>query len=196
MTSFDVAIVGAGVHGASAAYNLTQRGVRVVVFERTVPAGGPTGRSSAVVRAYYTNRFLAEVARDSIRMFTDFADLTGGGDSGFRRVGGAFLHTADDREQSRTVVRELKALDIMAEWIRADALSGVLPGFVCDDVAVAVWEPDAGYADPAGTTLGLMSKAVKAGAVLHSHSPVQLLQPHSEHVVLTTDTDTFRADRA
>src|SRR5688572_7500702 len=41
--TFDVGIIGAGIHGASAAYHLASRGLRVVIFERDVPAGGPTG---------------------------------------------------------------------------------------------------------------------------------------------------------
>ena len=79
MSSYDVAVIGAGVHGASVAFHLANRGVRTVVIERTSPAGGPTGRSSAIVRAYYTNAFLAAVARDSIAMFRDFERHTGRG---------------------------------------------------------------------------------------------------------------------
>jgi hypothetical protein len=33
----------------------------VVVIERTTAGRGPTGRSSAICRAYYTNTFLASV---------------------------------------------------------------------------------------------------------------------------------------
>ena len=79
-----------------AAYHLTERGLRVAVFERTVPAGGPTGRSSAIVRAYYTNQFLAEVAKDSMEIFKHFGELTDGADSGFRQTGGAFLHAQSE----------------------------------------------------------------------------------------------------
>lgn len=57
METFDVGIIGAGIHGASAAYHLALRSARTVVFEKDVPAGGPTGRSSGICRAYYTNEF-------------------------------------------------------------------------------------------------------------------------------------------
>jgi glycine/D-amino acid oxidase-like deaminating enzyme len=49
--SFDVGIIGAGIHGASAAFHLAGRGVRTVVFEKGSPASGPTGRSSGACRA-------------------------------------------------------------------------------------------------------------------------------------------------
>ncbi|MEV0567499.1 FAD-dependent oxidoreductase [Dactylosporangium sp. NPDC050588] len=73
----EVGIVGAGVHGLSAAYHLARRGVSTVVFERGTRAAGPTGRASGVVRSYYTNPFLAEVARDSTAVLADFADQVG-----------------------------------------------------------------------------------------------------------------------
>ena len=83
----DVAVIGAGIHGASAAYHLAKAGAQVTVIERLTPAGGPTGLSSGVCRAYYTNPFLAEAARDSIRMMADFAEIGQGHDSGYRRTG-------------------------------------------------------------------------------------------------------------
>src|SRR3954470_21402206 len=91
---YDVAVIGAGVHDASAAYHLAQRGLRCVVLERGHPADGPTtGRSSAVCRAFYTNEFLAYVSQESMRILDDFATAVGGA-SGFHRTGALFLHAA------------------------------------------------------------------------------------------------------
>ncbi|MGZ4150357.1 MAG: FAD-dependent oxidoreductase, partial [Actinomycetota bacterium] len=52
MAKTDVVVIGAGVHGAAAAFHLARRGASVVLVERAAPAGGPTGRSSAICRAY------------------------------------------------------------------------------------------------------------------------------------------------
>ncbi|MEU7875286.1 FAD-dependent oxidoreductase [Dactylosporangium sp. NPDC049140] len=41
--SYDVEIVGAGVHGLTAAYHVARRGASTVVFERGRRAAGPTG---------------------------------------------------------------------------------------------------------------------------------------------------------
>jgi sarcosine oxidase subunit beta len=49
--SYEAGTIGAGIHGASIAHHLARAGTSVVVVERDVPAGGPTGRSSAVWRA-------------------------------------------------------------------------------------------------------------------------------------------------
>jgi glycine/D-amino acid oxidase-like deaminating enzyme len=196
MESYDVAVIGAGIHGASAAYHLTDRGLRVAVFERTVPAGGPTGQSNAIVRAYYTNQFLAEIAKDGMEIFQNFAELTDGADCGFRQTGGAFLHPESDAGQCREVVAQLSETGVNAEVIEPDALAELLPGVELDDIAVGVWEPDAGYADPAGTTAGLMSKAVKDGATLRTATTVRRLELRGDHVVVTDDSGgVTRADR-
>ena len=163
MDTFDVAIVGAGVHGASIAFHLSSRDVSVAIFERTTPAGGPTGRSSAICRAYYTNVFLAETARDSIAMFQRFEELTGV-DAGFRRTGMMFLHPQEDAETMRASVDRLNGLGIETELLEGDALAARLPGFSLADIGVGAFERDAGYADPHATTNGLFRMAVRNGA--------------------------------
>ncbi len=55
MESLDIVVVGAGMHGASVAYSLASRGHKPRVYERGPVAGGPTARSGAICRAYYTN---------------------------------------------------------------------------------------------------------------------------------------------
>jgi sarcosine oxidase subunit beta len=51
MMTADVVVIGAGVNGASTAYNLVKRGLKnVVVIEKYLLASGGTGRSAALVR--------------------------------------------------------------------------------------------------------------------------------------------------
>src|ERR687892_342658 len=107
MDRFDVAVIGAGVHGVSAAYHLASRGVRTVVFEREAPALGPTGRSSGICRAYYTNPFLARMAWESIGMLRRFEEITGGHDAGFRETGFLFLQRDEHRAQVSEVLGRL-----------------------------------------------------------------------------------------
>ena len=47
----EVIVVGAGIAGAATAFFLAERGVRTALVERWRPAGGPTGRSSALTSA-------------------------------------------------------------------------------------------------------------------------------------------------
>ena len=162
MTAFDVAVIGAGVHGASVAFHLAGRGVRTVVIERSAAAGGPTGRSSAIVRAYYTNAFLASVARDSIGMFRDFEQHTGRS-SGFRETGLLVLHPPEDEATVREVVPRLNEQGIPTDLLEPQQVVAEWPAFDLDGIAIAAFERDAGYADPVLTTQGMLERARELG---------------------------------
>jgi sarcosine oxidase, subunit beta len=160
---FDVGVIGAGIHGASAAFHLAGRGLRVVVFERGAPAGGPTGRSSAICRAYYTNAFLAGCARDSIDMFRRFPELTGE-ESGFRHTGLLFLHPPEDAARVEENARQLNELGVEVDVLDTEEIARRHPSFDLDGIAVGAWERNAGYADPALATGGLFKRALELGA--------------------------------
>jgi glycine/D-amino acid oxidase-like deaminating enzyme len=177
VTGYEVAIIGAGIHGASAAYHLARAGMRVVVLERLTPAGGPTGLSSGVCRAYYTNQFLAEAARDSIRMMADFDEIGRGHDSGFRRTGLLFLHPPSDVDDVTDNAARLNELGIRVDLYAGDDLRREFPQFVVDDIGIGAFELDAGYADPAGTTAGMLAGAIAAGAELRARTDVGGISP-------------------
>ena len=175
----DIAIIGAGVHGASAAYHLARAGASVTVIERLTPAGGPTGLSSGVCRAYYTNGFLAEAARDSIRMMADFESVAPGHDAGFRRTGLLFLHPPKDVDEVTQNAARLNELGIRVELYSGEDLQREFPQFVLDDIGIGAYEVEAGYADPAGTTAGMVAGAIAAGATLKAHTQVREIRPRT-----------------
>jgi glycine/D-amino acid oxidase-like deaminating enzyme len=176
MDTVDVGVIGAGIHGAAAAFHLASSGAAVCVFDRTTAAGGPTGRSSAICRAYYTNAFLAECARDSIAMFRDFQELTGR-DAGFRRTGLLFLHPPEDADAMRSAVVRLNELGIATDVLSRDELAAAYPAFDLTGIGVAAFEHDAGYADPSASTLGLLDGARSMGAEARLGRAVTRLEP-------------------
>jgi sarcosine oxidase subunit beta len=179
MTGFDVGVIGAGVHGASVAYHLAARGATTVVLDKGPPAGGPTGRSSAVCRSYYTNEFLAKAARDSIRMLADFGSLTNGGDAGFRRTGALFLHPPEDIPEATETAARLNDLGIRTELLDPEEIGSRFPGFDLFGIGIGAWDADAGYADPAGTTVGLLKRAVELGAEARVRQAVSAIEPRA-----------------
>jgi glycine/D-amino acid oxidase-like deaminating enzyme len=175
--SFEVGIIGAGVHGAAAAHHLARRGVATVVVDRGMPAGGPTGRSSAVCRAFYTNTFLAGVARDSIDMLAHFEEVVPGGYSGFRRTGCLFLHADEDRADVEHTATALNGIGVRVDVLTANDLADDFGDLDRRGVGVAVWEPGGGYADPTGTTTGLLDSAVSRGARRRLGHAVTRIEP-------------------
>ena len=194
MTAYDVAVIGAGVHGSSAAFHLANRGVRTAVIERNSPAGGPTGRSSAICRAYYTNAFLASVARDSIAMFRDFEQHTGR-DSGFRETGLLVLHPPEDEGTVREVVPRLNEQGIPTDLLEPQEVAGGWPDFDLDGIAVAAFERDAGHADPVLTTQGLFERARELGAEALLGHPVTAIEQHGDAWTVRADDTSIAAER-
>jgi glycine/D-amino acid oxidase-like deaminating enzyme len=163
VSAFEVVIIGAGIHGASAAFHLAREGVRVAVLERGFPASGPTGLSSAICRAYYTNPFLAGVARDSIAMLAELPDHTGGREAGFHRTGFLYLHEEADAPDVATTVARLNELGIRVDLLDLGGVADAFPSVDTTGLGVAAFEHDAGYADPTLATTALLDAARDAG---------------------------------
>ncbi len=82
----DVIIIGGGIHGASLAFNLAVRGVKVIVLEKQFVGAGATGRSSGLVRMHYDTEVDSRLAWESFAFFRDWRERVGG-ECGFTRTG-------------------------------------------------------------------------------------------------------------
>src|SRR5262245_53519267 len=63
--SVDRMVVGAGIAGASTAGFAARGGLRVVVVDRGLPAGGASGRTAGYIRCHYANPPEAHFAVES-----------------------------------------------------------------------------------------------------------------------------------
>jgi sarcosine oxidase subunit beta len=157
-----IVVAGAGVVGASIAYNLALRGAEQVVLADTGRvAGGATGKALGGVRQQFTTAAEVALARASVRFFESL------GEPLFQQVGYLFLATTDDG-----------ARDLDARW-RLQRELGVpvepvdpsfVPGLRVDDVAAAVFCAEDGVADPAGITRELVRRAVDLGVELREET--------------------------
>ncbi len=161
----DAIIVGAGVHGASLAFHLAERGVRPLVLEQAVVAGGATGRSSGLVRMHYDVEAEARLAWRSHAYYSDWATRVGG-ECGFTTVGFLQLVPPDEVASLRANTAMLQRIGISTEIVDAAAVRRLMPGIAIADGQVAALEPLSGYADPTQTSGSLMAAAVACGARL------------------------------
>ena len=107
--TFDVLIIGGGAHGASLAFHLSRRGVKVAVLEKNHLASGATGRSSGLVRMHYDLEAEARLAWEAFQWFRDWKERVGGV-CGFTRTGFIQLVAAKNWMLSKQIRKCLSVL--------------------------------------------------------------------------------------
>jgi len=171
--SADVIIIGAGVHGTSLAFHLARRGVKVVVLEKKFVAAGATGCSSGLVRMHYDVRQDAELAWASFQYFRNWKEMVGEGTSvspsvgcGFTRTGFLQLVAPLDAATLKANVSMHQEIGIPVVIVKPDDIHRLAPSFESDDIELAAYEPESGYAMPSDAANSFMNMARQNGARL------------------------------
>jgi sarcosine oxidase subunit beta len=161
----DAIVIGAGVHGASLAFHLAQRGLKPTVLEKKFVAAGATGRSSGLVRMHYDVRQDTELAWVSFQYFRNWREKVGG-DCGFTRTGFIQLVAPGDQAALRSNVAMHQDIGVPVSLIDAADVRRLAPAFATDDIEVAAYEPESGYAMPSDTAAAFINAAREKGARL------------------------------
>jgi sarcosine oxidase subunit beta len=160
----DVIVVGAGVQGASLAFQLAKRGAQVLVVEREATGAGATGRSSGFVRMHYDLESDARLAWLSFPYFLDWADRVGAGDCAYVQTGFLQVFPPALADAVRANVAAHQAIGIDTRTVTPQEIAELVPGVVLDGIEIGAYEPQSGYADPSGTAAGFLEAARRLGA--------------------------------
>src|SRR5574341_1535477 len=163
--TFDAIVIGAGVMGASIAYNLSQRGLKVLILERQSIAVGATGASSGLVRMHYDVEVDSALAWASFHFFKNWRERVGG-ECGFKRTGFLQIVAPEKNDQLRGNVKMQKRIGILTDVVTAQEVKKIAPMFKTDDFELAAYEPESGYADPVLVTNSFITNAKACGSVL------------------------------
>ena len=160
-TVADIVIIGGGIVGCSAALHMArQKSARVIVVEKGSLASGMTKRSGALAHAFFTREPEAQWARAGLRQFQNWHELTGAS-CGFTKTGCALVAGANET-----------ARFAHAPAISLSELSDRQPGMRIDDLALAAFDADAGYADPMQATQTLAARAKELGVIFKTGTQV------------------------
>jgi sarcosine oxidase, subunit beta len=171
----DVLIVGAGVIGASTAFQLSRLGAgTVAVLDRAAAGSGMSSRSSALIRMHYTFPPEVDLAVRSDAHFDAWPDLVGR-PSCVRRTGFVRIVAPGEEEQLRRNVAMQREHGARAEVINASELARLAPGLATADVGCAAWEERGGYGDGAIVAGDLIAAARERGVLYQPHVPVRSL---------------------
>ncbi len=178
---YDAVIIGGGIMGCSSALQLARRGLKVALLEKDTIGAGPTGKSSSIIRQHYSNELTARMALYSLGVFQDFANQVGG-ESGFTQTGFIALAPKGDSEGLRSNVALQRAVGIQTELISAAELRDLVPGLETNDIVVAAYEPQSGYADPYLTVTSYAQAARSAGVTVLQETAVTGINFDGERV--------------
>jgi sarcosine oxidase, subunit beta len=172
----DIVILGAGVMGASIAFQLAKRKAgRVVVIDKDHVGHGGSGRSSALIRMHYTYPPEVQLALLSLNIFQTWKDVVGEpGD--FRRTGFIRIVAPHERERLRANVEMQSKIGVNVRLITRQELHELEPDWHLDDVDVAAYEPDSGYGDGASVANDFLSRARDMGVTYLPRTTVTQLR--------------------
>ncbi|MGZ9929421.1 NAD(P)/FAD-dependent oxidoreductase [Streptomyces sp. NC-S4] len=139
----DVAVVGGGIIGLATAERLSARGLAVAVIDPAGIAGGATGASGGLVRAFDLSASRRESAAAALDVYLRRGHR--GTWPAMSRQGSLSLVARGDLPQAAAVVADLGTAGHEAEILTARDLATRFPALDVPDDLVAVHEPNAGW---------------------------------------------------
>lgn len=199
----DVAIVGAGYTGLSAALHLAEKGVRVAVLEANRVGWGASGRNGGQIHSgqrqdpeWFEARYGQDAAKDYFALGEAAKKLVHNLISQHKidcDLKSGLLHAAHKKSYVQDFRDHVSVMNDRYEhplsWIERDEAAERLG---TDAYFGAVYDSSAGHLHPLKFALGLADAARAAGAIIFETTPVQGISDW-QNPVLTTPKGTMRA---
>ena len=172
----DVAVLGAGVIGASTALALAQRGMRVALVDRDageLAAPSASWASAGGVRSQNRKSPEWPLTRAAAALWPTLGAAL---EADLEWVQGGHLHLAESEAEAELVAARVAreaAGGIAIEFVEGAALRAIVPGIGAGAIAGA-FTPRDGQANPPRTALAFRAAAVRAGCVLRLGEPAAL----------------------
>jgi sarcosine oxidase len=194
-TRFDVIVAGVGAMGAAACFHLTRRGARVLGLERFgIPheLGSSGGHTRLIRLAYFEHPDYVPLLRHA---YGNWHELES-------RVGRKVLHQTGavyiGPPEGHLVAGSLQAAvahGIEHEMLSPAAVAERCGPFELPEGFAAFYEPAAGFLLAGEAIASHAELALAGGAKLHAFEAIQSWRANADGVEVTTDHDTYSADR-
>src|SRR5436853_2958584 len=177
--TYDIVIIGAGVHGLAIAYYLGKRGItNVALLDKGYLGGGASGRNTAIIRSNYRTAQGVAFYDESVKLYENLAleldynlmlsqqgDLT---------IGHTDRGVTTLRERAETN----RLLGVDSRLIGPEEIAELVPGLnlQCHQPVLAgLYHPPGGIIRHDAVVWGYARGADRLGAELHPHTEVTAL---------------------
>lgn len=169
MQTFDVAIAGGGLIGATVAFELAQAGLRVAIFDRQQPGEGASWAAAGILSPAPENAGMiatVPLGRASLALYPDFVgsiEEHSGLNVGYRPRGTLESIFSNDAQAAlNTIIALHHGLGLRAEPLSAEDAREMEPA-LSKDLEAAVLRPDEASVDNRALTRAVFLAAERAG---------------------------------
>lgn len=191
--SYDVIVVGLGAMGSATCYQLAQRGCRVLGLERfDIPHGhgSSTGFSRMIRMAYHEHPDYVPLLRSSFELWRALEQEAG--QTLLHLTGGLYLGPAEG-EVVGGALRAARHFKLPHMKLDRDEVRRQFPQFSVPENFVGLLEENAGFLSPERAIALHAWLALRHGAQLHGHEPVERWSADGEGIEVVTTKGTYRA---
>ena len=178
MKTYDVAVIGGGVIGASIAFELAGRKLRVLVLDRQQPGQEASWAAAGMLSPAPDSPRdipLVPLGRESLRSYPEFANAieeSSGRSIGLEAEGALELFSGPDAEGARDHrVSECKQLGIAVEAVPIETARTWENG-VGSNIRAAAWLPEEGRVEPRLLTEAVLLAVQNRGVEFRLNCPV------------------------
>jgi sarcosine oxidase, subunit beta len=176
--SYDVVIIGAGVHGLAIAYYLARRGITdVAVLDKGYLGGGASGRNTAIIRSNYRTPQGVAFYDESVKLYERLA-LELDYNVMFSQQGHLTLaHTDRGVATLRERAETNRLLGVDSRLIGRDEIAELVPGLDVSDrphqpVVAGLYHPPGGIIRHDAVVWGYARGADRLGVAIHPFTEV------------------------
>lgn len=200
MANYDVIVLGLGVMGSAAAYQLSKRGARVLGIDRYAPPhnlGSSHGETRITRLAIGEGIHYSPLAIRSHEIWREIEAETG---ATLMVTTGGLMISSPSRSSRMHVdnflgntVAAAKKYNIGHEILDTQEIRRRFPHFAARDGETAYYEPEAGYLRPEECIRAQLELASTHGAMIHTGEAVQSFDADANGVTVKTDKETYHA---
>src|SRR5215216_6939949 len=179
MGSTEVVIIGGGISGTAAAYELARAGAKVTLLEKGSLASMASGWTLAGVRQ--SGRHPAELPLASAAVTRwEQLDEELGADVEYRREGNLRLaRSPEEVPVIQTIVAEQRDLGLDLRFLPDNAAVREIAPAIAESVLAASYCPTDGHANPTATVQTFAMAATRHGAILRTETAVTAIDASS-----------------